>query len=185
MRKLTLWGAFQKKQYIVNEIIAGRIFIYPTDTVYGIGCNAYTEKAVEKIFEIKKRKTNKPVSVIAPSFGWIEQNCIMDPKVRGYLPGPYTVILEKKPGCKLPSIVSNINKIGVRIPNHKFTNFISQANVPFVTTSANISGEKIPTSVYQIPEEIWDAVDYILDDGKLSFKPSTVIDLTTDEVLRD
>ena len=80
---------------LIKEIKAGKIFIYPTDTLYGIGCNAEDKEAVEKIREIKGRD-NKPFSVIAPSFKWIEDNLIIDCNLKEYLPGAYTIILKKK-----------------------------------------------------------------------------------------
>ncbi len=79
---------------ITKEILAGKIFIYPTDTVYVIGCNALDKKAVARLKEIKKRDKNKPLSIIVPSFNWIEKYCIIDINLKKYLPGPYTIILK-------------------------------------------------------------------------------------------
>ena len=156
-----------------QEILRGKIFIYPTDTIYGIGCNALDEKAVEKIRLIKKRDA-KPFSVIAPSFAWIGENCIVDFDLRKYLPGPYTLILKKKKPSFL-SWVSDKETLGIRIPNYPFTRKIQKANVPFITTSVNFSGKKPASSMDEIPKEILNKVDYVINEGKLSGKPSTLI----------
>ena len=83
------------KDSLISELIKS-IFIYPTDTIYGIGCNAEESKLVEKIREIKNRD-KKPFSIIAPSIKWILENCeTTEKEISKYLPGPYTLILKKK-----------------------------------------------------------------------------------------
>lgn len=156
-----------------KEILAGKIFIYPTDTIYGIGCNALNKASVEKIREIKKRD-KKPFSVIAPSFSWISENCIIDLDIKKYLPGPYTIILKKKDRNFLPWI-SETETIGVRIPNNEFTKKIQEAGVPFVTTSVNISGENPANKIEEISNEMLEQVDFVFNSGGLSGKPSTLI----------
>lgn len=156
-----------------KEILAGKIFIYPTDTIYGIGCNALDKKAVEKIREIKRRD-QKPFSVIAPSFEWIKKNCIIDFNLEKYLQGPYTLILKKKDKNFL-SHVSETEFIGIRIPDYDFTREIQSAGVPFITTSVNFSGEKPANEIKEISGEILEKVDYVFNAGKLSGKPSTII----------
>ena len=102
----------------VNELdVMGSIFIYPTDTIYGIGCDAENKKLVNKIRAIKHRDT-KPLSIIAPSIDYILKNCEVDKKiVSKFLPGPYTLILKKKDKNFLKH-VSETESIGIRIPNH-------------------------------------------------------------------
>lgn len=160
-------------QQLKHEIQAGKIFIYPTDTIYGLGCNALDEKAIKKIREIKHRE-NKPLSIIAPSINWIHQNLVVDVELEKYLPGPYTVLLKKK-DPKFLRWVSENDKIGVRIPKSKFCDKIRKIGVPFITTSVNLSGEKPANLISEISEEIINAVDYVIDEGKLSGKPSTLI----------
>lgn len=157
-----------------KEIHAGKIFIYPTDTIYGLGCNALDEKAVKKIREIKHRDS-KPFSIIAPLLGWIEDNLIVDCELKKYLPGPYTIILKKK-DPKFLSWVSNTENLGVRIPKSEFCDKIRKSGVPFITTSVNLSGEPFALSLEDIPEEIKSQVDHIIPlKEKLSGKPSTII----------
>lgn len=162
-----------KEKELLKKILKGSIFIYPTDTIYGIGCNALDKKAVEKIREIKKRDL-KPFSVIAPSFKWIEENLVVDTDLKKYLPGKFTIILKKK-NPKFLSWVSDLATLGVRIPNNDFCFEIQKSGVPFITTSVNISGEKPITEISELKKEIKIQVDVIVDIGKLDGKPSTLI----------
>lgn len=172
---------FFAKKYLWEEL-KGKIVIYPTDTVYGIGCDAENEKLVKKIYEIKKRDRKKPLSVIAPSFEWIFKNFDCNEKlVRNFLPGAYTLILRKKNIDFLKNVAPG-NSVGVRIPAHLISKVIEKLNIPFVTTSANISGKKAPASVEEIEKKILDKADIIIDGGKLPGKPSTIVDLTGKEV---
>ena len=159
-----------------------KIVIYPTDTVYGIGCNAENEKLVEKIYKIKKRDREKPLSVIAPGFEWILENFECNKNIIGkFLPGAYTLILRKKHADFLKSVAPG-NSAGIRIPAHLISKVIEAINIPFVTTSANISGRKPPASVEEIEKDLLESADLIIDGGKLPGKPSTIIDLTGEEI---
>jgi L-threonylcarbamoyladenylate synthase len=159
---------------IPKYILAGKIFIYPTDTIYGIGCDATNIKAVNKIKEIKQRDAGKPLSIIAPSIEWIKENLIVDCDLEKYLPGPYTIILKKK-NSKFLSHVSSTDSLGVRIPNHEFTKMIQKAGLPFITTSVNLSGESFITKISDISPEILEGVDQVIDYGELNGNPSTLI----------
>ncbi|MBR9705390.1 threonylcarbamoyl-AMP synthase [Candidatus Pacearchaeota archaeon] len=163
-----------KNKIIINEIKFGKIFIYPTDTIYGIGCDATNKRAVKKIKKIKKRDKNKPLSIIAPSKKWIKENFITDYNISKYLPGPYTLILKKKN----PNFLNHISKtdsIGIRIPNNNFTKVIQKSNLPFVTTSVNLAGETPIKNTNEIPEKIKYKINYIIDRGPLTGRPSTLI----------
>lgn len=157
-----------------DKIKGGKIFIYPTDTIYGIGCDATNVSAVERIKKIKGRDKDKPLSVIAPSIRWIEENLVVDCDLKKYLPGPYTIIL-KKIDKNFLSHVSSGETLGVRIPSAKFTRDVQKAGVPFITTSVNLSGEPFAVSMKDIKEEIWKAVDLVIDVGELDGRPSTLV----------
>ncbi|MEI6731918.1 MAG: L-threonylcarbamoyladenylate synthase [archaeon] len=160
---------------IISAIKAGKIFVYPTDTIYGLGCNAENTEAVKKIKEIKSRDAAKPMSVIAPSMQWILDNMKTNEKyVKMYLPGPYTLILKKK-DSEFLNEASSYPTLGVRIPSHKFTEIIQKTGVPFITTSVNLSGEKPLTNTSALSEEIKEKIDYVIDSGELNGKPSTLI----------
>ncbi|MCX6750510.1 MAG: L-threonylcarbamoyladenylate synthase [Candidatus Pacearchaeota archaeon] len=162
----------QSKQ--VKQILEGKIFIYPTDTIYGIGCNAYNQDSVEKIKQIKARDRDKPLSIIAPSFEWIEKNCIINVDLKKYLPGPYTILLQKKNPSFLNHVSTN-EFLGIRIPKCHFSEKVKKAEVPFITTSINLSGEPFAKNIEEIPKQILDKVDVIIDEGELNGIPSTLI----------
>ncbi len=163
----------------IRKINLGRIFIYPTDTVYGIGCDAGNRKAVGKIREIKGGE--QPFSVIAPSKKWILENLeVGDKKFLDYLPGPYTLILKKK-NPEFLSWISPSGSLGVRIPKHPLTGIIQKSGKPFVTTSANIHGSETIRSAENLPEKLKEA-DIVIDGGYLNNPPSAIIDLTKGKV---
>jgi L-threonylcarbamoyladenylate synthase len=166
-----------ERQYkLVRQILDGKIFIYPTDTIYGIGCNAEDEDSVERIKTLKARDKDKPLSVIAPNLMWIEENCIIDDNLnlQKYLPGPYTLLLRKKNPSFLNHVSSN-EFLGIRIPKCDFSEEIKKAGVPFITTSVNLSGEPFAKSIREIPKEIIAQVDIVIDEGPLNGNPSTII----------
>lgn len=162
-----------EKNAKIEKLIKG-IFVYPTDTIYGIGCNAENEKLVEKIRKIKKRD-KKPFSIIAPNKEFILKNFETTKKlIDKYLPGPYTLILKKKNPAFLKSVSEN-EFVGVRIPDHPFTRKLQKSEKPIVTTSMNLSGEPPIKSISEIKNEIKDKIDFIIDAGKIDGKPSTII----------
>lgn len=130
-----------------EKIKRGGVVVYPTDTVYGLGVNALDEKAVKKVFEIKKRDFKKPISIIVRDIKMAKEvaNFAQSTEriLEKILPGPVTVILFKKK--ILPDILTGgSNKIGIRIPDHKFTKaLMEKLDFPITTTSANISGKSI------------------------------------------
>jgi len=162
----------------LNEELISRfineIFIYPTDTIYGIGCDAENKKLVEKIREIKKRDT-KPFSVIAPSFEWILKNFeATENEIKKYLPGPYTLILKKKKNNFLKAVSDN-EFVGVRIPDHEIISLLQKTGKPIITTSVNLSGEKFANKIEEINKDILKKVNLIIDAGELFGKPSVLI----------
>lgn len=167
-------------------LLSDGILVYPTDTLYGIGCNALSEKAVEKVYAMKKREEAKPLSVIMANFPMIRQYCKLSPKqatiLLSLLPGPYTFILP----LKKPMPASKTMEIGIRVPEHVFISQISgELSMPIVTTSANLSGKKHAASVQELDEGISSSVGLIIDGGRCIYhEPSTVIDLVRMKVLR-
>lgn len=169
------------KAEVIKALVGGKIFIYPTDTVYGIGCNVNYKESIQRIYEIKKRSPSKPFSIIVPSLEWIEENCKVSKNgmrfIASLLPGPYTLILKVK-NYEALKAVSREGKIGIRMPKNIFTDLIRSLNILFITTSANVSGEKPASSVKEIPQDVKGRVDYIIDGGKLRGIPSRIFDLT-------
>lgn len=167
------------KDEVISAIKAGKIFIYPTDTIYGIGCDATNNDAVMRVRAIKQRPDN-PFSSIAPSKQWILEKCVVpDSKELDRLPGPFTFILKPKDVYPLAPMVNPTHtEMGIRIPDHWFTSVISEAGVPFVTTSVNYSGEKHMESLEEVPKEILDQVDYVIYEGVKKGQSSAKINLT-------
>lgn len=185
MPKIITIQEFRKKEdEILREIRNGAIFIYPTDTIYGIGCDATNPKAVEKVRKAKQRD-NKPYSVIAPSKEWIKKNCIAEntqaKKWLNMLPGPFTLILKLKcHQCVAKNITGN-KALGVRIPDNWSSSIAKDLNRPIVTTSANLSGEAYMTSLDDLDENIKEKVDIIIYEGEKRGRPSTLVNLTEDK----
>jgi L-threonylcarbamoyladenylate synthase len=160
----------------IRDIKKGMVFAYPTDTVYGLGCNALEEGSVRRIRAIKG--SARPFSVIAPSREWIENNLIIKcPEYLDRLPGPYTLVFRKRRKSFLRPASPGGN-LGVRIPSHPFTRLVQEAGVPFITTSANISGDVPPRVLSGMPVKIREGADVAIDGGPLGKKPSSVMDLT-------
>jgi len=159
----------------VEDIKNGAVFIYPTDTIYGIGCDAGNSGSVALIKKIKYRDADKPMSVIAPSIEWIKEHCVVeDELLEKYLPGPYTLILKKKDPDFLIDASTNDN-LGVRIPDCEFAGVVARAGVPFITTSVNFVGEPFAIKISEISPRILDSVNIIIGVGKLDGRPSTIV----------
>ena len=168
-----------QKNLFLTEFEKGKIFIFPTDTIYGIGCSATNPLSVDKVREIKQRDS-KPFAVIAPSKDWIKENCLVsDEKYLDKLPGPFTFIFKlKETKLAVDEILKGKTSLGVRIPDNWFAKEIT---LPIVASSVNISGEDHAREVKDISLEIKEKVDYIIDCGALNGKPSTIIDVTTEK----
>ncbi len=165
------------KEEIVTAIRGGAIFIYPTDTIYGLGVSALLGARVERIREIKQRD-NRPISIIAPSKEWIIENCKLEiENLDKYLPGPYTLFLNRKKKCVADEVNPNDNTLGVRIPEHWFSSVVAEAGVPFVTTSVNLSGKNHMEKIEDLDEEILNQVDYVVYEGEKKGQGSTKVNL--------
>jgi len=161
----------------------GKLVVYPTETVYGLGADALSDEAVAKVFEAKARPLEDPISVavssleMARTVGTVTPTA--EPLFEKFLPGPLTVIVEAKPAVsKLVS--AGTGKVGIRIPDHRVTlRLIELVGGPITSTSANLSGEPAPPTARAAIEQLGDKVDVALDSGKCRFcAPSTVVDAT-------
>ena len=168
-----------------SEIIRNNgIVIYPTETVYGIGANIFSNTALEKVFAIKKRDKDKPVSVAVSDISMMEDLVYIGKNERlfieKFLPGPVTVVLKKRD--LVPDMLSSGSElVGIRFPAHETTiKLIQLAGVPITSTSANFSGEAPPRRV----DEIRVSADYIIDGGECKGEPSTVVDLVNRKIIR-
>ena len=170
------------KEVILEVMEGGAIFIHPTDTIYGIGCNALDEKFVQEVREIKGRP-DAPFSVIAPSKDWIKQNCVISKEGEKWLnklPGPYTLILKVKDGVAR-NVAPGLDTLGVRIPDHWFSKIVGELGKPVVTTSANKAGGNFMTSLEDLDEDIKPKLEFIVYEGEKKGRPSQIVDLTGKE----
>lgn len=168
----------------IETLKSGGIVIFPTDTAVGIGCRMDDEKAVRRVFEIKKRAFDNALLVLVDSIGMAEEYVEIPDDVRKklvekYWPGGLSLFLKTKPG-KVPGIVTaGTNVLAVRWPKHKaMEEIIREVGVPIIATSANISGDVTPYSLEQVDKTILDQADYVME-GECTYKQeSTIIDLT-------
>ena len=184
MRIVTIDEFRLNKDEFAEKLEEGQVFIYPTDTIYGIGCDATNEAAVLKLRNIK-RQHDRPLSIIAPSINWIKENCVITSEVEEWLkklPGPYTLILKLKNKKAIAQSVNDTGSIGVRIPKHEISRFVNYIGFPIVTTSANITGKMFMTSIEDLDSEIKNRVDFFIDQGETRGTPSTIIYLDKEKI---
>lgn len=184
MRILTKLQFLREKEIWINKLKAGAIFMYPTDTIYGIGCDATNKSSIDLIRKAKNRD-EKPFSVIAPSQQWIEQNCTISENAKEWLkklPGPYTLIL---PLVNLKAIAPNVidtnQNIGVRIPKHWWSDIVAESGRPVVTTSVNLSNQPPATSVWNVQFQLKQYIDFAIDEGEKKGPPSTIVNCTLEQ----
>ena len=172
----------EKASQIINQ---GGIAVFPTDTVYGIGCNPYNKNSVRKIYEIKSRNILKPFPVLVYSKDIAKRivffDKIAEKIVERFWPGPLTIIL-KLTDENLKKSLNLTDKIAVRVPNHKCTlELLKKCNF-LVGTSANISGH----SSFTNPDECFKNIqkyDVFVDGGIISSKAeSTIIEIENEEI---
>jgi len=174
----------------VRVLNQGGLVVFPSDTVYGLLVDAYSEKAVGKLIAFKNRPPGKPISVFVD---WdfikdlVEINPSQEKILKNILPGPFTVILKSK--RKVCSLLESEKKtLGVRIPHYQPINsLVEKFNRAITATSANLSGKpphySIESLLKQLPESKKKLIDLIVDAGKLPRnKPSTVIDLVEENI---
>lgn len=170
--------------FAAELIKKGEIISVPTDTVYGICCNANNSRAVQKLFDIKHRTINKPISLCFSTVdeikNWSHVEHIPKNLINRLLPGPYTLVLESRK--HLNELISSKNSkvvVGVRIPENDFIiSLCSKLDHPIALTSANVSGNKDSINVDEF-KELWPYLSCVFDDGPLAVRaPSTVVDLS-------
>lgn len=168
----------------------GGIILYPTDTIWGIGCDATNEEAVKRIYQIKQREDAKAMLTLLPDMAaigrYVEEVPEMAYELTEVTDKPLTIIY---PGAKgfAPSLLADDGSIGIRIPDEPFCQaLLRKINRPIVSTSANISGERSPGSFAEISQAIIGAVDYIVkyrQDERRPAAPSSVIKLDRGNVV--
>ena len=162
----------------------GGIVLFPTETVYGIGTNGLDSNAVKRLYEIKQRPLNKPISLLVNSLDMVNKVAenITDLEyalMKNFFPGPLTIILNKK--SIVPDIVTaNSGTVGVRMPANEIAiKLIECSGVPLATPSANISGKPSGTDLKDIMIDFNGKVDFFIDDGPSKIGlASTIVQVT-------
>lgn len=178
-------------KYILSNIKKAKIILdknqciaIPTETVYGLAGNAYSDKAVKKIFKLKKRPIFNPLIVHYHSLKDLEKDCVISRDFiklfHKFSPGPITYILRLKKNSKISKLATNRkNTLGVRFPNHSTTRKLLRfLNYPLAAPSANISTKLSPVCAQDVKDEFGKKIKFILDGGRSNVGvESTIISL--------
>lgn len=169
---------------VINQ---GGIILYPTDTIWGLGCDATNTEAIQKIYALKQRAQEKSMIILLDTENKLESYIREVPAIAydliEFTENPLTLVM---PGAKniSPALIAADGSVGVRVSTHPFCQqLIQRLRKPLVSTSANISGQPSPQNFSQVSDEIINGVDYVvnLDQHDLSIKkPSTIMRLEPD-----
>lgn len=175
------------QQEIIDAVKAlkeGKTILYPTDTIWGIGCDATNEKAIEKVFKLKRRSREKNLIILVESERRLQDLVEVSPlawELIDISEKPLTIIYDN-PRNLLKSLISKNNTIGIRLTKDKFCKqLISKLDSPLVSTSANISGEPSPENFSSISPKILEGVDYVINlrhEEEKKYKASSIIQLS-------
>jgi L-threonylcarbamoyladenylate synthase len=174
------------KKEIIEVLKEGKVVLCPTDTVYGLICDATSNKAVKRLFQIKKRTFTKPIPIFIKDIKMVKKFTLISKSQEIFLkkvwPGKVTIVLKAKK--KFPrGVLTKENKVGFRIPDYKLLNtLLSKIGFPLSATSANITGKPPSVKIKEVLEQFKNKrfqPDLIIDAGNLKqSRPSTVVDLT-------
>lgn len=167
---------------------SGNVIAIPTDTIYGLSCNANDCEAIKRLYEIKGRNEEKPVAICVSDYvdlrHWGKADHLDNELLKKLLPGPVTIVLYKSTHLNNPYLNPWTKKIGIRIPNFNFIRDVCREfSMPIALTSANKSSERSSLNIKEFTD-LWSHLGAVFDGGNLSDseehrKGSTVIDLST------
>ncbi len=166
-----------------ESVRKGRVVVYPTDTVYGIGCDPYNDSAVELIFGIKGREEGKPLPLLCSSAEVAAKIVKLNESARmlaaKFWPGPLTIVVELADKRIAKNVTAGMGLLGVRVPDHRCAlSLIERCGGVIVGTSANRSGARPPRSAQEVSESL-QGFDILLDGGSTPLGvESTVVDLS-------
>ncbi|MDL2230257.1 threonylcarbamoyl-AMP synthase [Alistipes sp. OttesenSCG-928-L06] len=166
----------------VAVLKSGGLILYPTDTVWGIGCDATNASAVEKVYALKKREDRKSLLILTDKLDNVSKYVQKVPDVAWQLlevaDKPLTLILPEARGVA-ENVVPDEKTIGIRVPEHEFCKrLIYKLGRPLVSTSANVAGEPTPATFSEIPKSIKEGVDFVVStavEGRPTRKASSII----------
>lgn len=161
----------EKLKAMSEKIRNGNIVVFPTETVYGIGTNGLNEESIKKLYEIKQREFNKPISLLVSDVNMIKELTkditeIEYKLIDAFCPGPFTIILKKKD--IVPNILTaNGATVGIRMPENEVARkLVKYSGVPVAAPSANISGKPSGIEIEDIVKDFEGKVEYFIDGGK-------------------
>ena len=166
----------------------GELAVYPTETVYGMGTDAVDADAVERVFEVKGRARDKPVSLGVPSveraLEYVNPTDRESAFMREFLPGPVTVVVQRRD--VVPDVLTaGREKVGVRVPDHELgLALLETSDAPVTATSANLSGTGSVREVDELSDEVREEVSEVVDGGRTDGMESTVVDIETETIHR-
>lgn len=188
METLTKSEVVLRKDELLQRMADGEAFIHPTDTIYGIGCNALDEAAVKRVRKLKDRN-DTPFSIWVPNKEWVKDNCEVTDEVNRWLdelPGPYTMVVKLKKKSAIAKSVSPMrDTIGIRLPNHWFGGLVEELGMPIITTSANKTGKMFMTSLEDLDGDIKKGMRFAVYEGEKKGKPSKIVHLVNGERVQE
>lgn len=170
---------------VVEILERGGVIAYPTDTIYGIGCDLFNKEAIEKVYAIKNLPSAKPLSFICKDFKDLSQYAHVGntgfKMMKRFLPGPYTFIL--KATKEVPRrVLHNQKTVGIRVPDNSICKaLLTKLKRPIISTSASVDENETLSNPIEIDKKFGSLLDIVIDGGALISDPSSVIDLTDDE----
>ncbi|MGE0785276.1 MAG: L-threonylcarbamoyladenylate synthase [Sandaracinaceae bacterium] len=171
----------------VDALRDGAVIAYPTDTVYGLGCDITQKKAVDRVYQLKRMKPDQPLAFLCPDLGDVARYAVVDDRtyrlMRRLTPGPYCFILRAtREAPRILHIDKKRKQVGIRVPHDEIAlGLVRELGNPIVSTSLSWEGETLndPADIAQR----YANVDMFLDAGWGMLEPSTVLDVTGDEVV--
>lgn len=178
-------------KHIVKILKNGGLIAYPTDTIYGIGCDLFNKSAIEKVYQIKKMPRYKPLSFICADLKDISVYAQVSNTaykiMKRLIPGPYTFILNAT--RMVPKIMLTKRRtVGIRVPDNNIClSIVRELGNPIISTSASVSKEEILSDPVEIESTFGHSIDIVIDGGVLVSEPSSMIDFTesTPKVIRE
>lgn len=173
----------------LEHLVNGNTILYPTDTVWGLGCDATNSEAVKEIYKIKNREESKSLIVLVSSLEMLKKYVTVPEKAVQILENttkPTTIIYSNPNGIASNIVNREDNTLAIRIVQNDFCEeLIDKFGKPIVSTSANVSGNPTPKSFSEIEKAILDSVDYIvnLQQDKVSEKSSTILKIEGEEII--
>ncbi len=169
---------------VVERLRQGGVIAYPTDTIYGIGCDIFQKGAIERVYKIKEKDPHKPLSFLCPNLNDISTFAQVGNQaykiMKRLVPGPYTFILEAS--RNVPKIMLSKRKtVGIRIPDNRICiELVQSLGNPIITTSVRDKENELFNDAEEIAERFGKLLDIVVDGGKIVPYHSTIIDLTAD-----